>query len=332
MKMTIRDTTRIAAITLAVGAPTACSSSNVQAVNALELCSGVLVDASSKRIYLMSPDKTVDAVAIPSGETLWSVELAAKPLSISDGALVCQAEAAESLNQLNLVVLDANQGGQRLSSSSVALPPNVVARIDDDLTDRFRTWATVLQDDSFISWQYEAIPMKGMPTGGLPGQPPGEFAGVPKETTGMVRLNVPTGRAAPLTPADVPDAVRDAQPAAMTAMDGAAADPRQRLSIDRRHTLRSKRVADDSVWDKYEWTIVDNETGDEVGRLRSHLSQSAFVVVGSRILFETGPFVRRTETGLVEEQRSVRASDLQTGNLVWSRSVRDTAYRGPFPP
>jgi hypothetical protein len=330
--MTIRDTTRIAAIALAVGAPMACSSPKLQAANALELSPGVLVDAVGERIYLMSPDKTVDAVAVTGGETLWSAPLAARPLSISDGALVCQAEATETLNQLNLVVLDANQGGQRLSSSSVALPQNVVARIDDDLTDRFRTWATVFQDDSFISWQYQAIPAKGTPTGGLPGEPPGVRAEIPKETSGTVRLNVRTGRAATLMPADMPEAVRAARPEALTGIPGVAADPRQRISIDGAHTLRSRRVADDSVWDKYEWTIVDNQRGAEIGRLRSHLSQSAFIVIGSRVLFETGPFVRRTETGLVEEPRSVRARDLQTGNEVWSRPVRDTAYRGPFPP
>ena len=104
------------------------------------------------------------------------------------------------------------------------------------------------------------------------------------------------------------------------------------ISIDGNHTLKSKRVGDDSVWDKYQWTIIDNETGDEIGQLRSYLSQSGFVVVDFRIIFETGPYVRSTESGLVDEPLMVRMVDLRSGDQVWSRPVRDTAYRGPFPP
>ena len=338
--MTLRNTPRIIITAFAVAA-TACSPSNLQAAP-LELCDGVLVDADAGRIYLMSPDKTVQAVQVTDGAAVWRAPQAAKPLSLANGRLVCQAEGADEPNQLNVVVLDANEGGRQLSASAVPLPQNVAARVDDGLTDRFRARASTLQEDAFITWQYQAIPMKGAPTDDPLGEDPDQDPDpdaipavrvlVPAQTTGTIRLNVRTGRAAPVAPGEVPPAVIDAQAAGPRRPPDAAADPRQRLSNDGRHTLRSHRFGDPGDWEKYEWTLIDNQTGAEVGKLRSHLSQSAFVVVGSLALVETAPFVRRTEDGLVEEPRSIRAYDMRTGQTVWSRPVRDTTYRGPFPP
>ena len=102
--------------------------------------------------------------------------------------------------------------------------------------------------------------------------------------------------------------------------------------IDGRHTLKSKLIGNDMIWNKYQWTIIDNQTGKQVGQIKSHLSQTAFVVVDSHIIFETGAYVRRTKSGMVNEPLMVRAVDLASGEQVWSRPVRDTTYHGTFPP
>jgi len=60
----------------------------------------------------------------------------------------------------------------------------------------------------------------------------------------------------------------------------------------------------------YEWTIVENDTGAEIGRLRSHLSQAAFVVDDSKILFEVGPYSRRVDGNMVEQRLSVHVVDV----------------------
>ena len=102
-------------------------------------------------------------------------------------------------------------------------------------------------------------------------------------------------------------------------------------SADGRHVLTSQRIADDSVWEKYRWTIYDRDTGERVGAFNSHLRLASFFVLGTQAIYETGPFVRRTESGLVDEPLKIRAVDLRTGQELWSREVRDTAYRGPYP-
>src|SRR5262249_1769751 len=106
----------------------------------------------------------------------------------------------------------------------------------------------------------------------------------------------------------------------------------QFLSTDGRHVLVSKRTGDESVWDKYTLTIFDRGTKQRVGGFKPHVSHVPFTVLDSRVIFETGPYARRTRTGVVEEPLKLRAVDLQSGNELWSRQVRDTTYRGPFPP
>ena len=46
---------------------------------------------------------------------------------------------------------------------------------------------------------------------------------------------------------------------------------------------------------------------------------------------EPAPYARYI-TGLVDEPLKIRAVDLQTGQELWNWQVRDTTYRGPFPP
>jgi hypothetical protein len=299
-------------------------------MESLELRPGVIVDLKENRIYLMSPKQTVEAVEIGTGQTLWSTGDAAKPLAASDGLLVCQADAPAPSSNLNLVVLNA-QDGRSVTTGSVALPSGVVTQVDDTLSSKFSARAVTIGEDSFVLWDHQTLPVRGMPP--LPDESAQVLAAEqPQKESGTVKLNVRTGDASLLEPAAVPQAVRDARPMILTGPPGVPPDPTQRISIDGNHTLKSKRIGDDSVWDKYQWTIINNETGTKVGQLRSHLSQSGFVVVDSRIIFETGPYVRSTESGLVAEPTMVRMVDLLSGDQVWSRPVRDTVYRGPFPP
>jgi PQQ-like domain len=297
-------------------------------VASLELGPGVIVDLKEKHIYLMTPERSVEAVNIGTGKTLWSTGEAAKPLGVGNGLLVCQADAPAPSSTLNLVVLNA-QSGRTVTSGSVALPAQVVAQVDDSLSNKFSARAVAIGDDAFVSWEDQAFPVRGMPPS------PDETARVrtiARQAAGTVKFDVRSGRGTLVEPAAVPKSVLDARPMNLTGAPGAPIDTTQRISIDGRHTLKSKLVGNDSVWDKYEWTIMDNTTDQAIGQVRSHLSQSGFVVADSLIVFETGPFVRKIGSRLVNEPLMLRAVDLRSGNQVWNRRIRDTTYRGPFPP
>jgi hypothetical protein len=106
----------------------------------------------------------------------------------------------------------------------------------------------------------------------------------------------------------------------------------QFLSADGRHVLSSTRIANDPDWDKYLWTVFERESGRRVGELRVHLRFVPFVVVGTRVVFETLPYERREGSELQQEPLQLRAADLSTGTQVWRQPVRDPVDRQSPPP
>ncbi|MCH8911070.1 MAG: hypothetical protein IH867_10085 [Chloroflexi bacterium] len=306
---------------------------NAYANDSVELTDGVIVDLAKGRVYLMRPKPAVESISIDNGSVIWANENAAKPLALQENKLVSQAELVDTPNVLSLVVMDVENDGQVVSSSKVTLPSNVSAFIDEGLTGRFSSRGVTVDQEAFVSWGFQPIPRQGMVMGPAE-EDQGRDAGPPRmpaPTTSTIRLDLQTGDVSEIEPQDLPpSAARAFTPPGRSA---APSDPTTKQSADGRHTLTYERVADDREWNKYVWTIVNNETGDEIGELQSHLSQSDFVVVDSDIIvFETGAYVRRTESGLIDEPRSIRAVNLGTGVELWSRPVRDPVFRGQLPP
>src|SRR5262249_50694735 len=129
-------------------------------------------------------------------------------------------------------------------------------------------------------------------------------------------------------------ATRDAGgPEVPAAQRIAAAADAQYLSADGRHLLVSERIGDDSVWEKYRWTVYTADTGQRLGSIVSPFAQAAFFVLGSQLVYEGYPFQRRLPGGGMQDQPlTLRGADLRSGGEQWSRPLRDTSYRGPFPP
>jgi hypothetical protein len=58
---------------------------------------------------------------------------------------------------------------------------------------------------------------------------------------------------------------------------------------------------------------------------------SPFVVVGNRLIHVAQPTTRREGSKVIDQPLRLRAVDLATGQEIWSRELRSTAYNGPFP-
>jgi hypothetical protein len=86
------------------------------------------------------------------------------------------------------------------------------------------------------------------------------------------------------------------------------------------------------VWDKYVWTIYDAGSGERLGQVKSHVRYAPFFVTGTLLVMTTGPGLRHTGQGLVEEPLQMKAFDLTTGQVAWTQPIRDTANRLPPPP
>jgi hypothetical protein len=100
----------------------------------------------------------------------------------------------------------------------------------------------------------------------------------------------------------------------------------------RRQARHAPEAVVDTVWDKYVWTIYDAGSGERLGQVKSHVRYAPFFVTGTLLVMTTGPGLRHTGQGLVEEPLQMKAFDLTTGQVAWTQPIRDTANRLPPPP
>jgi hypothetical protein len=329
----------ISAMTVAAAAAAA----QPPAGGTVELRPGVVIDPERRVAYVMNPKGGIDAVGLGRGELVWHSDAAAKPLASSGDVVVAQAEppkpGAQS-NELRVRVLDARTGQQRVAIEH-ALPAGTRANVVDTAEGAFAVRARSVPTEATLAWEFVEAPRQGVPPGtfdtsgalNTEQRPAPEAAQVKSpSTTGVVRVDLRSGRASSLPPGEsLPSwAQRRADVPAEQRVASIAGD--QFLSADGRHVMTSARVADDRVLEKYEWTVFERSSGRRLGTLRDYRSNAAFIVVGSSIVYEVGPVERRTERGLVTEPLRVRAVDLSKGAEQWARAVRDTTYRGPFPP
>ena len=282
---------------------------------AVELRPGVVIDPQRRVAYVMNPKGGVDAVGLGRGELVWHSDQAARPIGATAALLVAQAELPKPGNELQVRLLDVRTG--RLNRSvRHALPTGTRTMVVGTAEGTFEVQALLSASDATLAWQFVAVPLQGVRPGALEvDQPAAERQATPESapqptTSGVIRIDLPTGRASNLTASDkvsIPtrqaDVPAEAQIGSVTGQ--------QFLSVDGRHVIASERVADDSVWDKYQWTVYERGSGLRLGMLRDYRSHAPFVIVGSSIIYETGPFERRTEQGLISEPLRVRTVELK---------------------
>jgi hypothetical protein len=295
---------------------------------------GVVVDAASGAAYVMSPTGGIDAVQLSTGTVLWKSRAAAKPLLVSQGTLVAQAEPSSPRGELLIVALDTRAGRSR-GKVEVKLPDGIRARLVDGPSKSFRAEAfAAANGDVVVTWLAEgdqtlqgAVPPdREAPTdgSGIANQAAAARAAL-SQTTGAARIDFAAGRAV---------AVPYAKAQALKpAMDKAATptDLRQLASIDGRHILRSERSSGGSLFMPYRWTIT-TAAGAEIATIDAPVSMAPFVVTGSQLFYVAQPSVRREGNRLVEEALRLRSLDLATGGAMWEKEVVDSTYEGILPP
>jgi hypothetical protein len=240
---------------------------------------------------------------------------------------------------LRLVLLDTRTG-KRVLGADVALPRGVRASIDEGLGTSFVTTARADGGGVVVSWRFVQRPVGGLaPEPGA--TPPARLE------EGGARIDARTGRVEACRP--IPDAparprtarVRQdgkecvvlgrATPAAEITL--ACGRPVAQLeSADGRHVLVALRAEGErGAQGDYIWSVHSLDDGARVAQLPSGSSALPFFVRDSRLVHEVRPSERMVDGALVVESRALRALELTSGAVVWSRPLRDPAYRGPYP-
>jgi hypothetical protein len=313
-----------------------CPSAVAQDAAAFELFPGVIVDINRGLAYVMNTDGGIDAVNLQNGSTTWSTTAAEKPLALVNERLICQAPSTQPTAELKIVILDVTQNGSVITSASISLPSGVHVAIDQTLTSTFTTRAGIVDGDVFLSWEYMHQPVQGVPPPDLQSVKKKELPAEPimrRSEKGTLRINPSSGRMSVLS-----DTETGLAPSIKAVPDIPAAErlkdlPQpQFLSADAAHIMVSIAVADNNTWNRYRWTIYDRASAEKVAETDNHLSFAPFFITGNRLIYITNPYSRRTEKGLIDEPLKLRCLNMQDGSELWSKPVRDTAYRGPFPP
>ncbi len=278
-------------------------------LEATELQPGLVL--GDDRVWLMADTGGVACVSVDDGRELWFARDIALPVSVADGQLLAVRDADNA--GLAYAWVDADSG-KRLAAGSVDLPDSVRALIDERLGESFAIDATA----SGFDWHYRRAEVRGTP--------PSEDESVAKR-------------------ADAVD-MRGAfeidweQRALIEAEFDATKAPRRAVEIGTPNpsgprTFRSQsdafRLISERQDGRYRWTISSAE-GQTLGTINSDYSYRPFEVVAGRLLFVTPLAMRRSGTDVDLSMPSLVAYDLASGERVWQRELRDTRYRGPYPP
>lgn len=281
-------------------------------VAALPVGDGIVLDAPSATVYIMSP-KGVEARSLADGSLRWRNVDAQRPLAAVGDLLLAQG-ASRASGSLPLMSLAGNTGAAR-QAFSATLPGNVRASVDQRLGERF---AVSMENDALI-WRYEARTVQGIPPQGND----------PRRASlaGVLTVDTAAGAAAVLDRPVPADSVVNAQLDTPLVNDAG----RQFYSADRQHVLVSARLTAGDVERRYRWTVYDLQR-KKLGSFDAPVSYSPFAVSGGRVLLIAPPTVVRRDDAEQDIALSVRAMSLASGKEMWRAPLRDTRYRGPFPP
>jgi PQQ-like domain len=304
-------------------------SPNQSAKGSFELSEGVVIDATNKRVFAMTPDGGLRAVDALTGKTLWANRAAAEPIGLIANRVIAQAETPNSGNNLTVVSLNP-ETGEKVTEGKASLPDNVRPSINSTLNGKFRASAARLPNgNAAIGWHFTERDRRTIPPGTKSELPSEQsvrprFSTKEKVNSGEFQMDLSTGAISSLEEADShPEGVFQRS---------ATTSNQPGTSVDGRFSLTSELTGSTADLEKYTLSVIDSQTKKPVGKFKSTESVVPFIVIGSRVIYETGSYRQREGDGIVDHLPQVKAVDLLTGKLAWNIEIRDTSYRGSFPP
>ena len=329
---------------------------------------GVIVDAARRSAYLMNVDRGIDAVDLGSGDLIWRTDQAAKPLWRHGDRLAAQTEPQAGRRSLRIALLNTGAVAEAPRFVDIPLPEGVQATVDDGMESSFGATVRTHEGAFLLSWRYANMRVTGPPPDPEQEASPRTASGNVLIDVRTGQFELVEELATPREP-ELPAAVtrfRDAQAAAvrvwrvndvLVVVERTTHESKQRVALkrwdadsgnpladvvlfegglsfravseDERHLLASRRHESDPRF--WEWVIYSLETGEKAAEIRQVMPSASFFLSGSSLIHETPVTSRKVNGQEVFEPGRLRAIDLDTGTEIWSRAIRDTKYRGPYP-
>ena len=280
--------------------------------------------------FAMRAGGGIEAIDLASGAVRWRSDKAVRPLAVAGNRLVAQADPGGA-GALALVTLDTRNGAER-AKARVPIDAAVTATPVDTAGATFRAWAAASGAGVVVRWEHSSLSGGASAQGYLPaadeGQAPSVGGGEATVSVGASSMQVEA--VGGLRATTEQSAIR---PALQEATVAGISGERQFLSADGRHVLVADRARSAEFrMDQHLWNVFDRSTGAKLGSFRSVVSAAPFVVIGRTLYYTSPPHVARRGEKLVRRGAMLRAVDLGSGSELWAKTVRDSAFRGPFPP
>lgn len=283
---------------------------------------GVVIDLSNDQALVMLPEGGIDAIALSDGSRRWHSKQADMPVALSGGSLLALAGPAKR-GLIHYAFLDPASGAER-GSHYASLPTPARALVDDRLGEKF----VLTADDDLLHWNYQHEAVTGALLANDHGpSADGEAASqTSKESTAIAlsgSLRIDAGQSKLLAEKDLPGNAK-ALPAEIG--QPRAGEPRRFRSVDDAHRLVSSEAAGGG----YRWRI-ENPQGQALGEFDAEWSYLPFIVTDDAVLVVRPLGLRFAAEPQIDFPALV-ALDLRSGQPRWEKEVRDTVFRGPFPP
>lgn len=283
-----------------------------------QLFPGVMVDSATGKLYMMVPEGGIEARDLTSGSLVWNSNQAMKPIALQNDKLVAQLEGRDSSSQIGIMLLDATTGNS-VASMNLAVGAEIWTAINDGPGRSLSLLSGENEGQVLLWWRATDRPLQGA----LIESPPEQ------NLEGSFLIDVDSATAA--TPGDLPASPGEQRFRLIPRNEEIDSPGTKFLSIDNNHVLVSQRVADDRTWDKYSWILFSRD-GQRIGELQNHFSTAHFQVSGTTLIYLAQPFQRRNGNQFLSGNLRICAVDLLTGTEIWNRDLRDTTFRGPYPP
>jgi hypothetical protein len=288
---------------------------------------GVVIEQNRKEIYIINPNKKVEAFSLTTGQTLWSTDDNIKPLTLINGKLIGQEISTGKKNEFVLVELDPNQKGRIISKKTIQLPNNVNTDFRQTYNSSFLMQSREVNGQTFFAWEYHYMPMRGIFEEDSINKIKSEII----NQTGAFMIDNSSGQLYTINKEQLPNDFFN-QPIVLD-QQNRIPDIRtpQFVSKDEKYAMSSNKIVEDTAFYSYKWEIYERASGRKVGQILDYRSYAPFYVSGNSIIYEIGPYIRAIKNGIEEVPLKIVAVDLDTGNVLWSREILDTIYRGPLP-
>lgn len=102
-------------------------------------------------------------------------------------------------------------------------------------------------------------------------------------------------------------------------------------SSDERHILSSSFAGRIEATEPYRWRIYERRTFNIAADFMARTSLAPFVAARNRVVYVRQPYQLRVGGRMQTFPLAVVARDASSGEVVWSRALRDTRYDGPIP-